>query len=218
MKDSDSLLRRPSVTPDKINFGFRKFISITIFFTLIILCVSGIALYIKPEGDIANWTGWTFLGLDKTGWEGFHVLFSLFFLAFAVMHLLYNWRAFLHHLQQKTAHGLLVKKELLASLAVVIAFLVFTVFQVQPFWKIAQWRQTVKKIKSRIIVEEPVPDFHKRKISAVAEYFNMPVEALIERLKRQNILIKNADERLLDIAKANKTSSEKMFILLKENE
>lgn len=197
---------------NKSSFKFRSFVSFTLFFSFAILCLSGFALYIKPEGDIARWIAWSFLGLTKSGWEGFHALFSLFFLIFALIHFCFNWRVFVSYLKNKISKGLALRKELLSSVVLVILFLICTVMQWQPFWKIAEWRQELKKNKNLVTVEEPETGFSKKELSEVAELIHTPAEELVQKLNHLNIKVNNANERLIDIAKENKTSPEKIYI------
>ena len=197
---------------NKCSFKFRSFISFTLFFSFAILCLSGFALYIKPEGDIARWIGWSFLGLTKSGWEGFHALFSLFFLIFALIHLCFNWKVLLNYIRDKISKGLTLRKELLSSVILVILFLICTVMQWQPFWKIAEWRQELKKNKNLVTVEEPEADFSKKELSEVAELIHTPAEELVQKLNQLNIKVNNANERLIDIANENKTSPEKIYM------
>lgn len=198
-------------------FKFRSFISFTLFFSFLILCFSGFALYIKPEGDIARWIDWSFAGISKSGWEGFHALFSLFFLIFALIHLCFNWKVLLNYLKDKISKGLTLKKELLSSVIIVILLLVCTIMQWQPFWKIAEWRQGFKKNKNLVTVEEPESGFSKKKLSYVAEFLNMPAEELVQKLNQLDLSVNDTNERLIDIAKANKTSPERIYITIMDS-
>ncbi|MFC1476447.1 DUF4405 domain-containing protein [Fibrobacterota bacterium] len=194
------------------SFKFRRFISFTLFFSFLCLCLSGFALYIKPEGDIAHWIRWSFLGISKSGWEGFHALFSLFFLLFAIIHLCFNWKVLINYLKDKITRGLTLKKELFASIIIIILLLICTVMQWQPFWKIAEWRQGFKKNKNLVTVEEPESGFSKKKIAYIAEFINTSAEELVQKLNKLEIRVNNTNERLIDIAKANKTSPEKIYM------
>ena len=197
-------------------FKFRSFISLTLFFSFLILSLSGFALYIKPEGDIAHWIAWKFIGISKSGWEGFHALFSLFFLIFALIHLCFNWKVLLNYLKDKFSKGLTLKKELLSSIFIVILLLICTIMQWQPFWKIAEWRQGFKKNKNLVTVEEPESGFSKKKLSYVAEIVNIPAEELVQKLNQFDIRVNDTNERLIDIAKANKTSPERIYMNIME--
>lgn len=202
--------------PNK-KFKFRSFISFTLFFSFLILCFSGFALYIKPEGDIARWIDWSFAGISKSGWEGFHALFSLFFLIFALIHLCFNWKVLLNYLKDKISKGLTLKKELLSSIIIVILLLICIIMQWQPFWKIAEWRQGFKKNKNLVTVEEPESGFSKKKLSYVAEFVNIPAEELVHKLNQLEIWVNDTNERLIDIAKANKTSPERIYITITDS-
>jgi Domain of unknown function (DUF4405) len=50
-------------------FRFRSLVSFSAFFLFLAPALSGIAMYLRPEGSVARWTGWSLLGLDKRGWE-----------------------------------------------------------------------------------------------------------------------------------------------------
>jgi len=204
------------VNSEDRTFKFRKVVSFSLFILFLILCISGFALYIKPEGDIANWIGWRFLGLDKEGWEGFHALFSLFFLVCALMHLLYNLKVLILYLKQKVTGRLALKKEFCVSAFIVTALLIGTVMRVQPFWKIAQWRQALKKNRGLITVQEPEPGFHKRTIGAVAEFFGMPARELVRKLNLIDIRVTDTDKKLIDVAHENNMTPEKVYIRILE--
>lgn len=199
---------------DGKKFRFRNFTSFTLFFSFIVFVISGIALYMKPEGDMARWIGWTFLGLTKKEWEGFHVLIALFFLVFGVIHFCYNWKVLLSFCKDKISKSLTLKRELVASCGIVILFLACILMQWQPFWKVAEWRQSLKKNKNLITIKEPEAGFAKKKMTYLAQVFGMSADELILRLNQQNIKVGDPDDELRDVAKANNLSPEKVYIIL----
>jgi len=56
----------------------RKWIDLFLFYSTLIIIISGIVLYIMPHGRVAYFTGWKFLGIDKDGWDNLHVIFGFF--------------------------------------------------------------------------------------------------------------------------------------------
>ena len=52
---------------------------------------TGVILFVVPPGRIANWTGWTLIGLTKHQWIGLHDWFSVIFIAASVFHIYLNW-------------------------------------------------------------------------------------------------------------------------------
>jgi hypothetical protein len=196
---------------DKKRFKFRNFTSLTLLFSFIILGTSGIILYIRPEGSIARWIGWSFLGLDKKGWEGLHTLFCFLFLIFSIIHLCYNWKVLICFLRNKVAEGIKLRKELTVSVIFVVLFAFIAIMRWQPFWKIAEWRSTLKKAKYLISVKPPEADFEKKKIVEVAEALGISTEELVEKMKQMNVVVDDPDKKLYKVAAANKTTSEEIY-------
>lgn len=202
---------------DKKRFRFRNFTSVTLLFSFIILGLSGLALYIRPEGSIARWIDWSFLGLDKKGWEGLHTLFSTMFLLFSIIHLCFNWKVLVTFLRKKIADGIKLRKELTVSFIFVILFAVVAIMRWQPFWVLNDWRSTLKKAKYLISVKPPEVDFEKKKIAEVAESLDMSTEELIEKMEQINIIVDDPKQKLYKVASANKTSSEEIYRKLINN-
>ena len=50
------------------NLRIRGFVSLLTALSFLIMAVSGLILFIVPEGRIANWHDWRFLGLTKNQW------------------------------------------------------------------------------------------------------------------------------------------------------
>lgn len=110
----------------------RRFTSFLVAWAFAVLLLSGIALFIGPSGRVARDIGWHWIGLDKAGWGGLHTIFAILFVAFAVLHLVLNWRPFHGYLVDRASHHFSMSAELLVSLAVA-AFLVFaTVYNIPP--------------------------------------------------------------------------------------
>jgi hypothetical protein len=56
------------------------------------MLLSGVILYIAPEGSLSRWIGWDVFGLTKKQWEYQHAMFSLLFVLFSIFHIFrINW-------------------------------------------------------------------------------------------------------------------------------
>jgi len=75
-------------------FNWRGFTTFIMFWSFIVLAVSGFVLYIAPSGRVANWSRWTLLGLDKEQWEAIHIIWGLVFIIATVFHMKFNWAIF----------------------------------------------------------------------------------------------------------------------------
>jgi hypothetical protein len=82
-------------------FHFRNFTSLLLFLLFSICALSGLMLYLRPEGSLANWVGWSALGMDKKQWEGIHAVFVLVFSIAVLVHLIYNWKVLAANLRSK---------------------------------------------------------------------------------------------------------------------
>ena len=113
-------------------FNWQIFISFNLLFTFVVMLISGVILYFKPEGSVARWLAWDVWGLTKSGWEAMHTVFSFLFLIFAVLHIvkihLQNIRLyFLNYKPGRTS------REMNVALLISAVFLIGTAFNVPPF-------------------------------------------------------------------------------------
>ncbi len=69
----------------------RAIASAILFCSIFLLAFSGLSMHaLGHENDFSE----SILGFSRDGWQHIHVLISLFFIASAVIHLVFNWKAF----------------------------------------------------------------------------------------------------------------------------
>jgi hypothetical protein len=111
-------------------FNWQIFISLNLFFTFLLMLLSGVILYLKPEGTVARWLDWQILGVEKSGWESMHTVFSFLFMAFALLHMLkihlFNLSSYFFNNRSGR------KRELYGSLVITAVFLIGTLFYLPP--------------------------------------------------------------------------------------
>lgn len=135
----------------KPGFQHRIFISLLLTMAAAALVVSGVAVYIKPEGSVARALGWTFLGLSKGDWEAVHTTVSLCFVLVAAVHLGLNWGAFRHHLRRACARAGGARREGLLALIVLVLVVGLTLASVPPLRSIVDFGDRIKEAwKSRV--------------------------------------------------------------------
>ncbi|WP_456395855.1 DUF4405 domain-containing protein, partial [Desulfurobacterium sp.] len=116
------------------SYNSRVFVSLFLFYTIIVLIISSVVLYIMPYG-IAYWSGWRLLGLSKGQWEAVHVISGIGMVILAVWHTILNW---------KPLKNYLVKKESLVSAVVVVICTAATIAGLPPFSTIINIEQKIK--------------------------------------------------------------------------
>ncbi len=117
----------------KSSFKLRPFISFFLSFSFIGLLITGIVLYIVPPGRIANWGGWTLMGLTKKQWEALHTTGALSFVIFSIMHIVLNWKVILNYLRHKSKRTLNRTKELIIAALLFIFIVIGTIANWAPF-------------------------------------------------------------------------------------
>jgi hypothetical protein len=88
-------------------------------------------MYISPQGRVANWTGWNFLGLTKQKWIAVHTTMALLFVIASGFHVYFNWQALVRYFVLK--RRLHLKREVIGAAAVVTVVFAGTIFEIPPF-------------------------------------------------------------------------------------
>lgn len=194
---------------------FRKYISLFLFYTLLIGLVSGVILYIAPHGKVATYLNWTIIGLDKHQWADLHTVFGLIMLLAGFIHLYFNWRPFVGYIKSKASS--LISKQFFITSLLTIFVIVGTLYKVPPFGTIIDAGEYFKKSWESEIKKDP-------KASAqIRGYGRMSLKEVQESLKLSDtqmskILIihkieNNMDQKIRDIASQKNLSPYKVYEL-----
>jgi hypothetical protein len=190
-------------------------ISYLSFVSFLIMLVTGIVLYFEPQGRVAYWTHWSFLGLTKTGWDHIHITSSVLFTFAAVYHLVLNWRVFISYLREKAGQALRLKAELLISVAAGLVLIFGTIYSVPPFGSIVELSGYLKERWVKSPAQEP-PYGHAElsKLRVLAKRTGIEPAAAIVALKERRIEVSGSDEVFEDIARQNDMSPMELFGLI----
>ncbi len=129
----------------KSAFYTRSFAVFLLFFTVLVLAVSGIVLYVAPPGRYANFSGWEVLSIDKSGWEALHTNFSLIFLIIASLHIYFNWKVIRGYLRRGVAWTVRYRLELGAATLTALVVGVGTLKWWPPFGTIMDFGEEMKQ-------------------------------------------------------------------------
>ncbi|OMH40166.1 DUF4405 domain-containing protein [Desulfurobacterium indicum] len=183
----------------------RIWISLFLFYTVIVLIVSSIVLYIMPHGRVAYWSGWRLLGLSKDQWEAVHVISGIGMIIFAVWHTILNW---------KPLKNYLVKRESLVSAVVVVICIAATIFGLPPFSTIINFEQRIKRSWERSLPSAPLPHAELMTLRDLCQKENIPLQTAVTLLHQSGISA-SPDETLQEIAKNNNLSPVRVYNLIK---
>ncbi len=187
----------------KYHFKFRGFVSLLTTASFLISLVSGIVLYFTPQGKIANWTNWTFWGLDKHTWGALHINSSLIFFIIILVHIYYNWKLLWSYIKKRAQTTINLKMELALVLLFSIYLVVASIQNVQPFKQIMDWNEGMKEYWAhRMDAQPPVPHAEDFTVAQFCQAVNIPLDDF------QKIMLSKGwsfspEQTIQDIAKSN---------------
>ncbi|MCC6488438.1 MAG: DUF4405 domain-containing protein [Candidatus Hydrogenedentes bacterium] len=179
--------------------------------TFTVLAISGTVLYFSPRGRVANWTGWSFLGIVKESWGSVHVVVALTFLAVAGLHLFLNWRVFLRYLHVPSLPGLHLKKEFAAALLLTATITAGTLQGIPPFNLVSGWGESVKDYWETDSASVPYPHAELSTVEEFAAKTGTTVDDLRAKLAAKNIDIGDGKKSVGEVAKNHGVSPQALF-------
>ena len=200
--------------PERPRFELRKFISFSSFLTFCFLALSGLTMFLRPEGSIARWTGWEMFWLNKKGWEAVHVALSALFVILATTHIVLNRKALWKYLKDRVAGTFRFGRELAGAGALVLAVLVFAVFLWWPASGLMSLRSAVKDGKGILDVAPPVLDADMLPLTEIAKITGVDSTAIVHGLTGLGYRVEGPADTLEGIAKECGTTPEKLYLLI----
>lgn len=193
----------------KKKFSWRAFISFTLTWSIIVILLSGIMLYISPPGRYAHWVNWTLLGFTKEGWQAIHTLFSLAFVILSILHLVWiNWNAFVSYLKSKNSKGFNKTREFVFSFIVIAVVFFGNVFSVLPFKSVMDLGENLSGSWEETEERAPVPHAELLTLAELSEQLNLSsVDEVTKKLDNHKIKYENVSRQTLqEIAEANNST------------
>lgn len=197
----------------KEGFKWRSFVSFGMFFSFLIMAISGLLLYIAPPGRVFRWINWQLLWIDLSQWQALHTLFSYLFLGFAISHVFsMNWKILFSYFTRKTKEGLRRKKELISSSIVIILFIAGSLLNFQPFKVVMDLGNEASSLWGKSIDYPPVAHAEEMTLEEIASVLlNIPSEEFVSRIKEAGFIFNNTQQSLEEVCNLNKVAPYQFF-------
>ncbi|PLY07115.1 MAG: hypothetical protein C0624_03770 [Desulfuromonas sp.] len=193
-------------------FKWRSFVSLVLTASALVMLVSGLVIYVMPEGRIAYWNDWRLLTLDKEQWGAIHTLTSLLFTGFAVWHLVYNWKIFLAYLRDKAGQLWEGRRELVAALLVTLVFTAGSAAGVVPFQPVMDFGKFTKSLWYRgEDVVPPFPHAELMTLKQLAGKMQLNLDGVQKVLVEQGLEGVSPDAQLKVLAQGSSRSPGQIF-------
>lgn len=121
----------------------RKFVSLTLFLSFLILFTSSLVLYFIP-GAKSGAAGWAFLTLSRHQWIDVHITSGLLFLVFGLWHTVLNWKGIAAGFRKAASVNLKSAWPLVAALGLNFFILAGTLGHFQPVETVLSYYKQVK--------------------------------------------------------------------------
>ncbi|HSK11423.1 MAG TPA: DUF4405 domain-containing protein [Vicinamibacterales bacterium] len=195
-------------------FRWRSFVTSGLALSFLVAAVSGVVLFVRPEGSLARWVGWSVLGADKKQWEALHIASVVLLIALSAVHAWYNWRPLLAALSTRLSpgrRGFGLGRETAAAAALVGVLAAASLLDWQPISAINDLRASIKDGKFTVVA--PPPDMNADELSLrdVCVRLDLPTEKAVANAKGRGIVIGDPSKTLGAIAEEVGLSPEAVY-------
>jgi len=193
-------------------FSWRAFASVLTGLSFVGMLFTGVILFVVPPGRIANWTGWTMLGLTKHEWIALHDWSSIVFVVGTILHVLFNWKPLLSYFKDRVSKAFAFRSEWI--LAAIICVLVFfgTVWDVPPFSSLMEWNESIKHGWDTPRRQAPIVHAELLTLSELADKLeNVDLETLMANLEDHGIKVDSPEAVVEDLAKAHDMTPNQLY-------
>lgn len=194
----------------------RGFISLLTALSFLIMTVSGVILFITPQGRVAYWLDWTFMGISKSQWGDMHITTSLLFALAGLWHTWLNWRALVSYFQNKVTKALALKAELTVAAIITMFCTVGGIYKTPPLSYVLEMNEFIKDSWIKTPDDEPVISHAELlPLNNFLKKMDIELEPALAELKKQGIIVSGPEQKLLDISRNNGKSPAAIYKLLK---
>jgi hypothetical protein len=183
------------------------------------MSLTGLVLYIVPEGRVAYWIIWKFAWLTRTEWSNIHILSSILFVVAGAFHIYFNWKTLLFYFRDKVAQSIRLRRELAISGLMAVWIVVSSLLNLPPLSYLLDLNNYVKSAWVTNAKYEP-PFGHAELLSLkiFSKKMDINLESAVTELRTLGIEFDNFDETLESIARKNNRSPMEIYMLIKKYE
>jgi hypothetical protein len=194
-------------------WNIRAIVSLFLTLQFALLAVSGFLLYAAPRCSDAEWMGWHVWGLSKEQWEAMHLFFGMTFPLIAIIHLLYNYQAWVSYLRRQASEVRCRARELSVSVALCAAMVICVVGGYFPVNVIVEHGEMIKEWHAQAVTPPPWFGAGEATLTSLAKEIHVPVETAIHRLSDFGHVATDADT-LAALAERDGTSMMALYRII----
>lgn len=197
----------------------RILISLVTALSFVAMSLSGIAAFIVPQGRVAFWTNWTFLGLSKTQWGNIHITTSVLFLIAGIWHTCYNWTPLMQYLRGIPGRMTASWRDLVIATLVTVFFTAGAVTKTPPLNYILNFNNWIKESWVKTPADDP-PFGHAELLSLKGFCKKMYIDTgeALRELRQAGISVADENATVEQIARNNSLTPANVYQVIKKLE
>nr|WP_320191813.1 DUF4405 domain-containing protein [uncultured Desulfobacter sp.] len=196
----------------------RKITSLTMLLSFLLLVVTSIVLYVVPEGRVAYWSDWRFMGLTKTLWGDVHINLGVLFLVSGLLHLYYNWKPIVTYMKNKAKELKIFTADFNVALILTLFFTFGTLLHIPPMSTILDFSASFKDAGSQKYGEPPYGHAELSSLKMFAKRTGLDLDVMKQQLQKAGMTFGDESSTLLDIARANHCTPKDVYVAMQPPE
>jgi len=191
----------------------KKITSLTLGITFLVMSYTGIILFIVPQGRVAYWSDWKFLGLTKTQYGDLHTTAMVLMLIFGILHIYYNWKPLVSYLKDHSRKISFTKKEFLTALLINLFFIIGTLLMIQPFKGFLDFQNSIKYSWEKEYGSPPYGHAEETKLRLFCQRMGINLSEATKRLEEKGLQF-STDSTLKEIARQNNITPNDVYHII----
>ena len=197
----------------------RAFTSLCSLVSFVLLFFTGIILYVEPQGRVAYWIKWQFLGLEKDQWGAVHIFSGFLLLIAGGFHLYYNWKPLIKYLNGRIESVLRYKKELVVSFFILLWIVISGIWSLPPLVYVSELGESIKS--SWVTSPELEPPFGHAEMVSLQTFCKkqrIPLDLAMMELRKAGFHVDTPKSTLTEIADSKHSSGMGVYEVIKKLE
>lgn len=193
----------------------KKAVSLILFFSLFLLALTSLVVFIEPPARVASWANWSFLGLSRQHWEGAHLGMGLLFILSGLVHVALSWDGLLDALRDNDGAVVIFTKPFFLALGLALLIFVGSLAGAPPIRQLVALSGYIKERAVETYGEPPYTMAENSTLEDLARRMGMDGDKALALLRLKNIKAENASLTLSQIARQNGVAPGGVFEALK---
>jgi hypothetical protein len=189
----------------------RKITSLTALLAFFFLVVTSIVLYVVPQGRVAYWADWRFLGLTKVDWGNIHINLGLLLLLAMLLHVYYNWKPIVSYLKNRSRQLRILTPEFNVAFLVTFLFVAGTYLTLPPFSWVLDLNESLKVAGARKYGEPPYGHAELSSLKAFARKTGLDPQQSVQQLQAAGYRADSVEQTLAELGRINRVPPQQLY-------